>query len=808
VALGPSHTPKSASDAGVSLSAEAALPYARTRLWIDRFYGQDKPESLISALKREITPESVFDFLLSENWGIKAVAMRAMQPWLEDPGFNEALSRRLRSSDTELKKVLLYGLAGLPLPCNAVLSGTILDCLDDTEAGVRQEAARVICYRFPQYAGRVLALLGGEAHSWLVRLLCLSGNQEVIPELLKRCGYPDQRAPLSLGFLLSPEWLASRFKESTELMTPLMRQFGYILPEACCTADISALLAAGFHYVIPEMLDQPGLHRRRKELGLALFPFTNQELRAQVSREFDYQDRIERALLIGEVRAGDRANIEVFKARKPFDRKAVANQVVVRCLHAQADFCEEILLQEGFVRAERLGIPHTNIGEFLLDWASMLLVLDPEKGREAEIFLSGKWHALKVLPTEFHEEILNESCFPVSQDHDCPALKHVILGPHLRPRTAVAPALSPGAASSARLAEYFNLKGLNDYLMQSEDAFRDQLPPIGVEVQVVYQEPDYHLSLPWKQVLRYFDINSPRRPVFGAAVEAAFRPAHTFHSPAIALAILFQCGLIPFSQDSAMHISLQGDLGSQVKYLLFLQDFVREPRALSKPDTKPYQQMARLMSKGFACLNSVTEACGPGLPPAFRTELRGFRLCVEKEDRGGRLSAACFDDLAAMQLLGGALVSDRLGMQEVWCGFASAVEQFAQSFGSPLVPELLHSNWFESTGDSQDPELVGLLPLIQKREEVRAILPTGEARRELRRRAMEIRRHWTGKAWKALGGEDQQPGGSLMRVDLTAGVPLYLPATLGKRINRGFMHFDGDDSFRGCWCCSGTTQHF
>ena len=250
--------------------------------------------------------------------------------------------------------------------------------------------------------------------------------------------------------------------------------------------------------------------------------------------------------------------------------------------------------------------------------------------------------------------------------------------------------------------------------------------PIGIEVQIPRVDPNHFAA--WKEALPFLGVPSPIRPEFGGMVEAAFRPARSFHAQVLGPLLLCRLGVLAEPQDLALHISLQGDLGDGVhehgvRSLAFPHLFIHPSQRLRN---RPDWSMARVMSKGLVHVHEDAEAIhdislSPEYVATMRTELRMFRGFAELNADRIELSRSFVSDVIAISILGSALVSDCHHCRELFAEYAAAIEQATHELPSDFR-QLLASNYFESTGDPRDETLLNLLPIFRRWSSVRQLV--------------------------------------------------------------------------------------
>jgi hypothetical protein len=237
---------------------------------------------------------------------------------------------------------------------------------------------------------------------------------------------------------------------------------------------------------------------------------------------------------------------------------------------------------------------------------------------------------------------------------------------------------------------------------------------MGIEVQIPLVDADRFAA--WKEALPSLGVPSPVRPEFGGMLEAAFRPARSFHALALGPLLLSRLGAIAQPQDMALHVSLQGDFSDHVPAIAFPHLFIHpSQRHRNRPDSA----MSRVMSKGLVHIHNDAEPLDSQEAPVKRTEFRMFRIIANSDyDSSVQLERGYISDLIAVQILGSASSSSCDHCRALFRSYAGGVEELAMKLG-PEFHQLLHSNFFESSGDPRDEELLRHLPVFRSWSKVR-----------------------------------------------------------------------------------------
>jgi len=706
---------------------------------------------LISSVYSKINDENLFEFFAIDNKLVQKAVARKMSGQIQDKQFIERVIAGLSSSD-EIRQKMLIALSYIDNPKSGVLFPYIKDNLRHENAEVRKAAARVISYKYPNHAEEALPLLNKpEAHE-IAQVLCYSGNTGLIFPLLDFYCFPEKAyAPSWIGFLLNPVWLAENYAKKPDVVSELIFRFGYSNSDAC--PEMLDLLGRGFMFVSQEMASSPKPNEWMGRMNKILRQLLPNSFEMQNPVSVNLEDAVDISLFAAAVRESDVRNLDVKKEQNPFDyrTKELLTSAVVS--HAPYRYFKRHIIDEGLNLGEELSVSKKNMGSFLVDYARIMLQMNFEEAfAEENILLRSKWLALSRISEESAKSYsFYPKSWPVSDsDKDnFPLARFAVIKEFELPKQDER--LSVGAKSALNLAHYLGISGLEDKLAETEALYSRFLLPVGCEIQVTKSE--LNTSFAWKQALRYFGINSPRRPEYKEIVEAAFRPAGAFHSHILGIALLHKMGLFSAGrdgQDMAYHISIQGELGDDVRYIAFPHRIISKSRTRIDEKDLRLNRMARLMSKGYVYMNKDAEPCHDSEEkPKCRTELRVYSCCTDSIEGKIKLRPSFIDNIASTQILSSALKSELPEIQDVWKAYKEEIEGYAESLPHEFS-ELLHSNWYESTGDPRDGRLVGLLPIIQKRENVSAIISERNMAGELEKNFNGILSRHTRKAHEAF----------------------------------------------------------
>jgi len=656
---------------------------------------------LVKAVYEEMTDENMFDFFSIDNVLVRKVAARRISRQIREPLFLERLIKRL-SGDSKEKEGILTSLSYIPLPDDGRLFDEVRKSLYSNNSKIKFAASKVISYRYPERAEVLIPVMRNLKDGDIAKIACYSQNPKLVWAIADYFNFPEEIHP-ALGFLLNPVWLAKNYNKDKENVGKLITKYGYAQEIFDKTIDF---LAEGFMFVSPGMFekDQSSLQRRIQDFLWQLLPDMAQT-NYKHNGFLNINNELDRDIFFAAVRTADVDNINAKRDKDPFSYRVLESKATALCCHSPYNYYKRILIDEGLILAEKLKVEKDNLGLFLTERARACLELDDEAKVEAEALLMAKWLALSKTGYSFS----NPRSYPIKNDEDFPLLKFGVIQPkEVKERNRK---VSVGANSVLNLANYFGIDGLDEKIVEFEELYSKFLLPVGIEIQVPGSKIDTCLG--FKQALRYFDIPSPRRPEYKEMVEAAFRPARSFHSFVLGPILLHKLGIFNYAQEMAFHISIQGDLGEEVRYLAFPHQFYNRRRKKTLEQDARFAAMARLMSKGFVNLNKDVEPCFGNDKPECRTEIRVCGCFSDSIDGKVGLRLSYIDDLISTHLLASASLN--FEFKGLWNEYKSEIEKYTLTLPEEFS-KLLYSNWYEATGDPRDGRLVGMLPIIKNRE--------------------------------------------------------------------------------------------
>jgi hypothetical protein len=680
------------------------------QLAAEHFLANSK-DTLIKHICSTMNEDNIFSFLKIDNILVKQAVAKQITKKLNNPEFSKKIVQGMYS-EPKIRQGILETLSFSELNKNSQFLAPALENLKHDNANVRKAAACVVAYHYPEHADKLIDVLRIYNTIEIAHIACMSENSSIvlpiIPYLKSKQRTRGQIYSPVLGFLITPQWLASEYKNHPKEIEELISEFGYSNAPVCSkTID---LLSQGHMFVSDAMIDssQTGFQTRISQFAWSLLPFSTGPANTYVKTD----DAVDESLFLAAVRQADISNLTVKKKRNTFKYNSLVSTLT--CAHTPYRFFKRKLIDEPTKSARTLGVDRNDIGIFLVDYAKVSLETDNEAKVEADILVKAKWIAISKNKTMK----CNPSEYPIKKESDFPLAKYGVIREFKLP--AKDSNLSVGANSAVNVTDYLGISGVKEKLLELEEIYSKFLAPVGCEIQI--PKGDSNKTLCWKQALRYFGIPSPRRPEYEYMVEAAFRPSKTFHSQIVSIASLYQLGVIAFDQDCAYHISIQGNLGDDARYIVFPYTFIHPRKLQIKSAKERYRKIAPLMSKGIIHINNDVESCTQsGEKPELRTEMRVCACSADEIDDGVKLRLSYIDDIIAVQLLSSALKSEDGEFKSIFESYKNELSSYTEHLDS-CFKELLHSNWLESTGDPRDGYLVSILPIIKKREQVFEIL--------------------------------------------------------------------------------------
>lgn len=751
---------------GVTQDASEPAVLARVKL-SERFGATDGQETLLHSIAHGADWNDVQLMLEGGAPGLYYAASGCLRRRIAEPEFQQQLCTFLGTQSPGVFFALKI-LASFNLPESSELEGALLKVARSDTLPLQEAAARAIVFRYPHLCSELLQSL----NKGISLGLCYSENVDYIRPLLEYWrSLGDREIVLdNLGLLVTPQWLSECWNNEAELAAELCRRFGYIPsfesnPKAAVVDTYRQLLARGLMAIHPALGDLTADQVVSDESAYlrCLLPMTLGMNRSE-ALEFDDLDPTKVSLFLSAVRRTERENIFERRDDNPFAPKWREQIGWGMCCRQRWHLNYSNLVIAPIQVAKRLNVPNSLYGPMLIENATVEMESDERARTEARVYFEARW-ALAGKRQSFPGEIL---VYPISADDECPELADVVLPRRPRKIHTIESSLTAGATSLNNMLRYLNIDCL-PVLTAIENHYARHLLPVGCETQLPFSKDRLSQSLPWKQAFRLFDVPSRRRPDFKALVEASFKPSASFHIQIASLLALRQLGFfIEEKMHPALHISLGADLGDRVGYLLLPNQFVGHPTL-----------HAGLMSKGFARLHDDAVDLYTGdtaEPPAVRTELRSFRIPFgDLTDL--RDSNDFMDAIAAAQLLGTASVSSDSTLTQIWGDYTGAINQLCDQF--PVIGEVLQSNWYQGTGEPDEPKMVRMLPIVVRLREALKWIAGEKKQEEVREAFRSVRNAHAKRVFDALPLAPVITEQSTMFAFTKGEIPVLFPTELG-----------------------------
>lgn len=628
----------------------------------------------------------------------------------------------------------------------------LLDLLRCPDSDAASSAAILLLRRFPAATPMLTRHIDRGCIPELARRLCLEGNESTIWSLIRFYGINEHATkpiPSSLGLALTPNWIAQNQPESSGLVAKLAAACGYV--DSHHERFPIDHFQAGLWFVNQSLCKLPAgdVRQRVNELMWAILRETPlQMLRASDNsmndvHPFDPFSNIGKGLLLAAVRELDHSNVQ---QRRTELRTGMTDPLAgaAICLHSSAEYSTRVFIDEPLDLATQLGVPAVHRGEFLLSHAALTLEPDNDKRIEAELLFRARWKLMQI--DSVWESDGYTWGYTDSGTPRFPAASRIVRRKFNRQTNidAAFKFVSPCTRAVHCALDSFSIDIDPEILSTKESKVAPFLTPLGVEIQIPNVADEFHFG--WKETFRSFGIPSPRRPECRRMLEAALPPAASYHAPVEFLKSLPEIGVINAPQDVGVHISLQGDLEANARYLAFPQLFLNQPIE-SSPRARSGLRL--VMSKGLVAINKDVVQCRWASNASCRTEIRVFVAGVQKLGEALKVNEAISLAIKTTHLLGSAFLSPIHELKEIANEFAKSIEAFVQKLPLPFQ-QLLHANFYEATGDPSAASLLDYLPIIKLRESVRPYMTDHDFREDLQNSLETIRTKAADKVREAI----------------------------------------------------------
>ena len=729
-------------------------------------------DALRKRVYRGLTADNFLELFRSRSPALCDIAHSFVKNHAADTSVHKALTQFLRSPDAERQQLLaaLKSLAAITLPKAHNLQDALIKVARSEDQLIAEHATRVISLRYPEDVSELLPEMRNPGTR---RELCYSGQTKIIPALIKAWGVEHVRSspPVALGMIMTPQALATLWREDPETGFAIARSFGYYddrldEPTHSEIQELCDLLDSGLSVADRSLLTPSADEARDLEASLmwALLPWATESHREPPS-ELSFESRRDLFTFLSAVRSLDRQNFSEAIDESPFREQHQKNPPLLEFSRGRISYLLRELVAKPSEEFAVMGGDTTQLARYLVENANCRLHRDFFLAAEQKMYLAARW-AVAAQLRQTPEPITR---FPPTDTRGPLNLSTLVV-----PQRAMTPAprnlelpLSRGAEATLALLSHFGRADLASELSRVERSFVGVMPSIGIEIQRPLRPHEKHLLFAWKDALRSFGVPSPRRPEYHDLVEAACAPAHSYHAQIATVLLLRKLGFLGTEVDMALHISLSGELGPDVRYLLFAQQFI------AAPTNQPLGQ--KLLSKGFAHLHS--DAVSPHThvtksEPLSRTELRSMRMSAV-ETHTERFPS-WIDTIIAFQLLGGALCSPNASLRSIWESFANNIRREAESLGAEFT-RFLDADWYESSGDSSDKHLVPLLGIVSARDAVTRAIDERQLAATLRERFLTIRDQHARAIFHALPKSELYTARPDLFQTRAAGIPFFNP---------------------------------
>lgn len=664
-------------------------------------------DNLLVGLRRELqrgSIEQILDAIASDDRPVQRMAFAILRSRSSELNHSH-LTVTVEDVENRAAVLRAFGAISDFQFQDAALEARLLSIVGTGSRSVARAAAEYLVRRSNRSIEQVVRLFEQTDDTAIGRVLCLHAPQQACFSLAT--SYLRQRArvgsgPSYVGVALTPTRLCNLNVPESDIAI-LSADFGYTSESSQFSPDA---LAGQLWYCDESIFDTAEATRRVDEVSWYLIGRACAGETTGVP-SFDPDSETERALLIAAVRRLDSENVQRRVQASPFEFPDPL-QGILRFAHSPSRLVAKALFDEPLSNFESAGWPSELKSQYLLDHASIAVNPDEERRTEAALFLQARY------------EVANETGdVPIEVITDAGSKRLAEARSLVEPPTIGSPLdaieeLSPGARAARKWLHVFDGCDIGSRLRTDEVAFRDYLVPIGIEVQIPTVPLRKHIA--WKESLRNAGIPSPRRPECRTMLEAAFPPSATSLAPTLFLESIGRVGLVDSEQDLGLHVSFQGDLGPQVRYLAFVQMLLNTPIDRSE---KPRTGQSLVMSKGLVCLNDDVTRCHWNPIGNTRTELRTFLLAARSMQSGGlEPDPGTIRSVVETHLLASSLLSDNDSLRRPFTQFQSLVRKIMTS-APPAFTALLDANFYESTGDYRDGEMLTALPIMRLLDDVR-----------------------------------------------------------------------------------------
>lgn len=736
---------------------------------VNRFGGDLSAESLYRNVHANVPLEEIITLFRTGSVGFYKIGQDLIKKNIGKPDLQKTLAREIISGESGALPILKI-LATLDLPPSQELQEALVSTSIQGQPIMSEAATKVVALRYKNEIPRLLEI----ANAGIRHGLNYAQDPNLVEPLLRAWGVVDDpdcdvRPPVGLGLLLTPYALADIWRQKSHLGYQLARAYGYIddsqeKPNQITVQSYCELLKRGFTAINPGFFerDVSELQIIEGQFIKTLMPWST-GMTGSIPEGFDPHDNVWQTLFLSAVRASETTNFDIKRDELPYSETGQENIKWAEFSYTPMSYARRELINKPINDFKALGLRADFLPQFLFEYAVCRLEREARSQEEQLLFFDARW-ALSAQNGKPPEKITN---FPIREYDDAHSLKDLVVPRRPRSPIKFTDTVTQAGNSVQRLLQATNRTSLTELIPSIDNHCRSILPSIGIEIQCPFDTNRRTESLAWKQALRSFGIPSPRRPEYKSMVEASFPPGYSFQMHIAGIDLLKELGFFRSGQDLALHVSLSGELGIEVRYILFTQQCVQRPTN-SPPG-------AWLMSKGFAHLHedSINPINGQSDKSGLkRTELRSMRIIAE--DLVSTPIPACFDDIACIHLLGGALASKIPALNSLWSSFKLEIDKLVEAMPDSMK-NWLNANWYERVGDSFDRQLMHTLPIMKLRKAALQWMNEENRRSKLREQFLEVRNRHAKTIFEAM------PKTAVYKdhIDLftvsPAGLPLFIP---------------------------------
>lgn len=622
--------------------------------------------------------------------------------------------------------------------------------MDSDSERLQVSNTRLICQQIPELKSELMRRIT----PLTVRTICVFATDDDLEPLicaLKHSGC--EPLPTVMGLALTAQRLAKLSVDDPTVGERLAVRHGYLSP-GVALSNAKSFLEAGICHVNDAMLQRSVQQVQHDVLTLSGLlirganGYWNSIGASAADRALDFRKSdFDLGVLFAAVREIDIANIELRRQTSPFDltpHHDIATDAV-RFMHVPESLLRRSVLDDAVEIGQDCDVPDALMSQFICERAAAQLAPTDEARTESDLFLRSRWTAMATLQNwsvdDFQAERLGKTLrFPAAMAIVVPDTRLDFSEDTARPRlikTDFSPLLSACATAVVKFAEVFidghRLRELYESFEAAESIASADLCPVGVEIQLPTVHNNHHIA--WKELFRSVGIPSRRRPECGRMLEASLPPAASTAPVEAFLRMLIEFGVVTQPQDIGIHVSLQGNLGQNARYLAFPQLFLNRP---IRKTPRPGSSRRLVMSKGFVHLDDEVRPCSWYDAEPIRTEMRVFIAGIEKHGDTLIADESLIEAVRATHVIGSAMLAAVATLQAAAAEYVAEIKKCLDGFPNEFGC-LLDANFYEATGDYRDVKLLKLLPILDQYDAMKNV-STPALLEKLRVRLSGVRR--------------------------------------------------------------------